>query len=199
VLDRYRPLVTYDNPAELEKLKKHAPHAGLLLRLRVPTRVDGVELSSKFGCDPGDAADLVDEAFRVGLVVEGLKLPRGQPVHQLRELRAGDQHGRGGEERGEEPRTTSRSRHRRRLPGALRPPRQAHQRPRGKINVEIARLFPPDIEILAEPGRYLVATRRTSVARVIGKAVRDGKPSYYIDDSVYHTYSGIIFDPASTA
>ena len=62
------------------------------------------------------------------------------------------------------------------------------------INAEIARLFPPDIEILAEPGRYLVATAATSVARVIGKAVRDGKVCYYIDDSVYHTFSGIIFD-----
>jgi ornithine decarboxylase len=29
---------------------------------------------------------------------------------------------------------------------------------------------------------------------VIGKAVRDGKVCYYIDDSVYHTFSGIIFD-----
>jgi len=48
--------------------------------------------------------------------------------------------------------------------------------------------------ILAEPGRFLVATAATSVARVIGKAVRDGKISYFIDDSVYHTYSGIIFD-----
>ncbi len=33
-----------------------------------------------------------------------------------------------------------------------------------------------------------------AVARVIGKAVRDGRPCYYIDDSVYHTFSGIIFD-----
>ena len=32
------------------------------------------------------------------------------------------------------------------------------------------------------------------MARVIGKAVRDGKVCYYIDDSVYHTFSGIIFD-----
>ena len=63
-----------------------------------------------------------------------------------------------------------------------------------KINAEIDRLFPQDIEILAEPGRFLVATAATSVARVIGKAVRDGKTCYYIDDSVYHTFSGIIFD-----
>ena len=39
-----------------------------------------------------------------------------------------------------------------------------------------------------------MATAATAVARVIGKAVRDGKTCYYIDDSVYHTFSGIIFD-----
>jgi ornithine decarboxylase len=62
------------------------------------------------------------------------------------------------------------------------------------INAEISRLFAPDIQILAEPGRFLVATAVTSLARIIGKAVRDGKTCYYIDDSVYHTFSGIIFD-----
>ena len=39
-----------------------------------------------------------------------------------------------------------------------------------------------------------MATAVTSLATVIGKAVRDGKTCYYIDDSVYHTFSGIIFD-----
>jgi len=63
-----------------------------------------------------------------------------------------------------------------------------------KINTEISRLFPKDIQILAEPGRFLVATAATAVARIIGKAIRDGKRCYYIDDSVYHTFSGIIFD-----
>jgi ornithine decarboxylase len=64
----------------------------------------------------------------------------------------------------------------------------------GTVNAEVERLFARDIEILAEPGRFLVATAATAVARVIGRAVRDGKPCYYIDDSVYHTFSGIIFD-----
>jgi hypothetical protein len=31
-----------------------------------------VELSSKFGCDTGEAVDLILEAFRIGRVVEGL-------------------------------------------------------------------------------------------------------------------------------
>ena len=52
------PLVTYDNLAELDKIKAHAPHAGVVLRLRVPNTGSMVELSSKFGCDPGEAADL---------------------------------------------------------------------------------------------------------------------------------------------
>ena len=50
------------------------------------------------------------------------------------------------------------------------------------------------MEILAEPGRFLCATAGTLVASVVGKAVRDGKQCYYINDGVYHTFSGIIFD-----
>ena len=69
-----------------------------------------VELSSKFGCDPGEAADLIDEAFRIGPRGGGPELPRRQPVHQLRELRPGAQHGGGGPERGARAAaTTSRS------------------------------------------------------------------------------------------
>jgi ornithine decarboxylase len=194
-LDRYRPLVTYDNRAELAKIKAHAPHAGLALRLRVPNTGSVVELSSKFGCDPGEAADLVDEAFRMGLVVEGLSFHVGSQctnfenfVQALNMAAAVRNEALG---RGHDIKILD-------IGGGFPVPYDRHVKPIGalarKINAEIARLFPPDIEILAEPGRYLVATAATSVARVIGKAVRDGKPCYYIDDSVYHTYSGIIFD-----
>jgi ornithine decarboxylase len=82
--------------------------------------------------------------------------------------------------------------------GGFPVPYDRHVKPLGvlakKVNAEIDRLFAKDIEILAEPGRYLVATAATSIARIIGKAVRDGKTCYYIDDSVYHTFSGIVFD-----
>jgi ornithine decarboxylase len=44
-----------------------------------------------------------------------------------------------------------------------------------KINAELDRLFPNPIEILAEPGRFLVASAATSLAKIIGKAVRGGK------------------------
>ena len=54
-LDQYKPLLTYDNLDELRKIKRYAPHAGLVLRLRVPNTGSMVELSSKFGCDTGEA------------------------------------------------------------------------------------------------------------------------------------------------
>ena len=194
-LDRYRPLVTYDNRAELAKIKAHAPHAGLALRLRVPNTGSMVELSSKFGCDPGEAVDLVDEAFRMGLVVEGLSFHVGSQCTNfenfVQALNMAAAVRNEALARGHEIKILD-------IGGGFPVAYDRHVKPISvlarKINAEIARLFPPDIEILAEPGRYLVATAATSVARVIGKAVRDGKPSYYIDDSVYHTYSGIIFD-----
>jgi ornithine decarboxylase len=62
------------------------------------------------------------------------------------------------------------------------------------LNSEFDRLFPKEIEILAEPGRFLVATAATVVMKIIGRALRDGKRCYYVDDGVYHTFSGIVFD-----
>src|SRR6516162_9162053 len=76
-LDRYRPLVTYDNHEEVMKIARHAPHAGLVLRLRVPNTGSMVELSSKFGASPGEAVDLILEADRVGLTVEGISFHVG--------------------------------------------------------------------------------------------------------------------------
>ena len=52
------------------------------------------------------------------------------------------------------------------------------------INPELDRLFPAPIEILAEPGRFLVASAATAISKIIGKAVRDGKLCYYVNDGV---------------
>ena len=194
-LDRYKPLVTYDNVAELKKIKQFAPHAGVVLRLRVPNTGSMVELSSKFGCDPGEAVDLIKAAFGMGLVVEGLSFHVGsqctnfQNFVQALNIAAAVMEE--AKTRGHEIKILD-------IGGGFPAPYNKHVKPFSalakKINAEIDRLFPKDIQILAEPGRFLVATAATSMARIIGKAVRDGKPCYYIDDSVYHTFSGIIFD-----
>jgi len=194
-LDRYKPLVTYDNAAELVKIKKYAPHAGVVLRLGVANTGSQCELSNKFGCTAGEAVDLVMEAFRLGLVVEGLSFHVGSQCTNfenfVQALNMAAAVMNESKSRGHELKILD-------IGGGFPAPYNRHVRPfrdlARVINTEIDRLFAPDIQILAEPGRFLVATAATSVARVIGKAVREGKQCYYINDSVYHTYSGIIFD-----
>ncbi len=194
-LDQYKPLIVYDNIDELRKIKRYAPHAGLVLRLRVPNTGSMVELSSKFGCEPGEAVDLILEALRTGLVVEGLSFHVGSQCTNfdnfVQALNIAAAVMREARSRGHEIKILD-------IGGGFPVPYDSHVKPLAdlarKINAEIGRLFAREIEILAEPGRYLVATAAAAIARVIGKAVRDGKTCYYIDDSVYHTYSGIVFD-----
>ncbi|MDD1678508.1 MAG: type III PLP-dependent enzyme [Methanomicrobiales archaeon] len=195
-LDRYKPLVTFDNIEELRKIRQHAPHAGLVLRIRVPNTGSMVELSSKFGAHPGEAVDLIVEAFQMGLIVEGLSFHVGSQcinfenyfqalqlsanILKEAETRAGQRIkildiGGG-------------------FPVKYNPKVKSFRTLARKLNTEIKRLFTPDTEILAEPGRFMVANACTVVAKVIGKAFRDGKPCYYIDDGVYHTFSGQVFD-----
>ena len=194
-LDKYKPLVTYDNLNELKKIRQFAPHAGVVLRLRVDNTGSQCELSSKFGCTTGEAVDLIEAAFAMGLVVEGLSFHVGSQCTNFQNfvqaLNAAAAVMRESKSRGHEIKILD-------IGGGFPAPYNKHVRPFRElarvINAEIDRLFAPNIQILAEPGRFLVATAATSVARIIGKAVRDGKPCYYIDDSVYHTFSGIIFD-----
>jgi ornithine decarboxylase len=194
-LDQYKPLVTYDNLNELRKIKQYAPHAGVVLRLRVPNTGSMVELSSKFGCDPGEAADLILEAFRIGLEVEGLSFHVGSQCTNfenfVQALNIAAAVMREAKTRGHEIKILD-------IGGGFPVAYDRHVKPFSmlakKINAEIDRLFPKDIQILAEPGRFFVATAATLVAQIIGKAVRDGKTCYFINDSVYHTFSGIIFD-----
>ena len=194
-LDKYKPLVTYDNSNELKKIRQYAPHAGVVLRLRVDNTGSQCELSSKFGCAPGEAVDLILAAFDLGLVVEGLSFHVGSQCTNFQNfvqaLNTAAAVMKESKSRGHELTILD-------IGGGFPAPYNKHVRPFPElarvINAEIDRLFDHDIQILAEPGRFLVASAATSVARVIGKAVRDGKPCYYIDDSVYHTFSGIIFD-----
>ena len=194
-LDEYKPLITYDNLEELRKIKRYAPHAGLVLRLRVPNTGSVVELSSKFGCHSGEAADLIDEAFCLGLVVEGLSFHVGSQCANfdnfVQALNIAAAVRKEALSRGHDIKILD-------IGGGFPVSYDIHVKTLGmlakKINAEIDRLFAKDIEILAEPGRFLVATAATALARIIGKAYRDGKTCYYIDDSVYHTFSGIVFD-----
>jgi ornithine decarboxylase len=194
-LDPYKPLVTYDNHEEVIKIARHAPHAGMVLRLRVPNTGSVVELSSKFGASPGEAVELMTFARNNGLEVEGISFHVGSQCTNIQnyiqalqlaasvfeEAKAQDFDLKlldigGG------------------FPAHYDDTVPAFRILARTITKELDRLFPQPIEIIAEPGRFLVASAVSAVSQIIGKAVRDGKLCYYVNDGVYHTYSGVIFD-----
>jgi len=194
-IKQYKPLVTYDNIDEVKKLKEYCDTAGLVVRVKVPDTGSQVEMSTKFGVEPGEAAALIDYAFEMGLKVEGISFHVGSQCTNfdnytqaltiasdiLREARTKG-YGLnlldigGG------------------FPVPYDPQVPEFAKLAGLLNSEFMRLFPEDIEILAEPGRFIAATAAILVAEIIGKARRDGKIFYHINDGVYHTYSGVVYD-----
>jgi len=187
--------VTYDNIEEVKKIARHAPHAGLALRLRVPNTGSMVELSSKFGALPGEAVALIAAAHEHGLVVEGLSFHVGSqctnPENYLQAINLCAGIFAEAKSKGFDLKLLDIGGG---FPAAYDASVPKFSTLARKINHEINRLFPPEIEILAEPGRFLVASAATAVSKIIGKAVRNDKLCYYVDDGVYHTYSGVIFD-----
>jgi ornithine decarboxylase len=195
-LNPYKPLVTYDNYEEIRKIKKHAPQAGLALRLKVPNTGAMVELSSKFGAAPGEAVDLILAADKVGLTVEGISFHVGSQTtnfgNYVAAINLAANIFKEAKDRGYTKMNLLD------IGGGFPAPYDDTVKPFRElasiINRELNRLFPKNIQILAEPGRFLCATAATAVSKIIGKAVREGKLCYYINDGVYHTFSGVIFD-----
>jgi ornithine decarboxylase len=194
-LDPYKPLVAFDNKEEIEKIRKHAPHAGLALRIRVPNTGSMVELSSKFGASPAEAVDLIAAAFDTGLVVEGLGFHVGSQCtnfeNYVQALSTSASIIEEAQSRGYSMKLLD-------IGGGFPVRYDRHVRPFRELarilNAELNRMFPKSMEILSEPGRFMVGTAAALVAEVIGKSERDGKRCYYINDGIYHTFSGILFD-----
>jgi ornithine decarboxylase len=191
-------LMTFDAEHELHKIAAHAPGANVLVRTKVPNIGSVVELSLKFGCDPEDAAGLLRKARDLGLN------PRGVSFH------VGSQctHGSNYLEAFELTKIILNDSAMRGVPldivdiGGGFPIRYfdadddwfVHMAP--AMNIELDRLFPRNIRIIAEPGRSIVGPSSLLVMSVIGKSIRDSKQWYYLNDGVYGCLSGLIFDHA---
>jgi len=194
-IKKYKPLMTYDNFDEIKKIQKYCPTAGLVLRLKVPDTGSQVEMSSKFGAEPGDAMDLINAAFEAGLTVEGLSFHVGSQCtnfdNYINALDITSQIFAECRKKGYATKIVD-------IGGGFPVPYDSQvpnfETLAAVINSETKRLFPNDVELIAEPGRFMVATTAVLVSEIIGKARRDGKIFYHINDGVYHTFSGIVYD-----
>lgn len=194
-IKKYKPLVTYDNADEVRKIKQYCPTAGLVLRLKVPDIGSQVELSSKFGAELGEAFDLIKQVFDLGLTVEGLSFHVGSQCtnfdNYASAMRITSEIFNDCRKKGYNTRIVD-------IGGGFPVPYDSRS-PRFEqlakiIRAECKRFFPKDVELIAEPGRFMVATAASLISEIIGKARRDGKIVYHINDGVYSTFSGVVFD-----
>ena len=184
-----------DNLEEMNKLRPFRHRIGVLLRVSFRGDSVAVDLSRKFGCAPEQVPELARAATAQGIHVRGLSFHVGSQsarpdshvaaVEQCASLIAAvnadsdnpmstldigggfpvDYDGQG-----------------------LDPERWFHP-----LREALQRL-PEDLSVIAEPGRFLVAPAVTAIATVTGRARRGEYQWYYLDDGVYGSYSGQLFD-----
>ena len=186
-----------DNPDELRKFRKHRSRAEVLLRLsfRDPTAV--VDLSRKFGCEPAAVMPMLELARNLGVKVRGLSFHVGSQVAEPKKYVEAigvcaeliEQAGASGlanldllDIGGGFPIAYG---------GTMQPIRE-FCRP---IRQALKRL-PRGVRVIAEPGRFIAGPSGTSIATVVGRAQRDGRWWYYLDDGLYGSYNGQLYDHA---
>lgn len=186
-----------DNPDEVRKFRAFRDEAELLLRVsfRSPGAVS--DLSRKFGCDPENALDLARLAAKLGVQVRGFSFHVGsqapQPLKHVEAIEA--------------------------CIGLIRQARRAKLGRFDTLDIgggfpidymnpvpDIGRfcapirkalaLVPRGVRVIAEPGRYIAGPAAIGVATVMGRAEREGHWWYYLDDGLYGSFSGQLFDHA---
>ncbi len=185
---------TFDSESEIYKMAQAVPGGTVLLRVRVDNPKALVDLNKKFGAAPEDTIKLLGLAKKSGLDVGGLCFHVGSQsptaeahVEALKICRRLFDEAK---EDGFNLRILD-------IGGGFPIPtidtdidvKEMMQ----EINVNIEELF-PDTEIWAEPGRYICGTAVNLITSVIGTQERNKQQWYFLDDGLYGSFSGVIFD-----
>ncbi len=187
-----------DNLDELAKLVPYRSRVGVLLRVSFRSETAVVDLSKKFGCAPRDVEPMVQQAAELGIHIKGLSFHVGSQCPNANKHVEAIQH-------------------------CLRLMQKVNAKASKPMSVlDIGGGFPADYDrngvdvdafcapirealshvpddwhLLAEPGRYLVAPAVISITSVAGRSIRNGFRWYYLDDGIYGSYSGQLFDHAT--
>jgi ornithine decarboxylase len=186
-----------ENPAEIRKFTGFGERVVLILRVAFENSLAACNLSAKFGCAQEDCRSLIKLAQSLNLTVGGIsfhvgsQMPSGK-IHQEAIEWANELYLELEEEGvgfslldiggGFPARYTSQD-----MPLATF---------LAEIKLPLDRFHSnfPDCQILSEPGRCLAAPALTLITQIVGKKYKNGQHWYYIDDGVYGSFSGQIYD-----
>ncbi|MFX0005568.1 MAG: type III PLP-dependent enzyme [Promethearchaeota archaeon] len=195
-LNEYSIRMTFDNYIEIDKIAKYCKNNRLILRVDVPNTGSVVELSTKFGANPKICIDLIKYAKKAGFDVEGLSFHVGSQCSNLDNYNQAFQIAYNIFEQAKEidQKLTFLD-----IGGGFPAPYDENvpsfESLAEIINNKISQYFnSSNMKIIAEPGRFFVATGAVAIVEINGKAIRNDKTYYYVNDGVYNTFSGTIFD-----
>jgi ornithine decarboxylase len=195
-LNEYSIRMTFDNYVEIDKIAKYCKNNRLILRVDVPNTGSVVELSTKFGANPKICLDLIKYAKKAGFDVEGLSFHVGSQCsnfdNYIQAFQIANNIFKQAKDNGQELTFLD-------IGGGFPVPYDENvpsfESLTEVINNTISQYFnAPEIQIMAEPGRFFVATTAVAIVEINGKAIRNDKTYYYVNDGVYNTFSGFIFD-----
>ncbi len=187
--------MTFDDEDEIRKIAAFIPGAEVLVRVRIRNDKALVDLNAKFGAEPEEAIPLLRAAREAGLTPKGVAFHVGsqslaveayeEALHICRRIF-------------DDADTEGLHLSLLDIGGGFPIPMKGTEMidiplMMQCISRQLDRLF-PDTEIWSEPGRFFIGTAVNLVTSVIGVKKRYGELWYTIDDGLYGTLSGAIFD-----
>lgn len=216
-------LMTFDNEAELVKIKNLFPHAKLVLRI-LPTSHFKVqcELGNKFGCHPKNVKTLLLKAQELDLNVMGISFHVGSGVEEAKAFACAVKQA---HEVFEMARSMGFDMELLDIGGGFPGQKSSpitFEEIAVVLNQALMEYFPPEsnVRIIAEPGRYFVASAFTLAVNIIAKKAvardlsdnngppdgrhncqaltQNDEPSYmyYVNDGVYGSFNSLMYDHA---
>jgi ornithine decarboxylase len=174
-----------DSVDELRRMHSVDPTARLHLRIATPNIGSDWPLSGKFGAGAGEAREIIATAAKLGADLAGVTFHAGSQCRNPENWRVGIEKARtvfdAMVKAGLKPRLLD-------IGGGF-PVRHVKPIPSieviGEVVNEALRAFPEDVQVIAEPGRYLVSDAGYFVCRVLGTATRGGKRWMHWDAGLF--------------
>jgi ornithine decarboxylase len=174
-----------DSVDELRRVHEIKADAKTYLRIATPNIGSDWPLSGKFGAGAGETREIIQTAARIGADLAGVTFHAGSQCRNPENWRVGIEKARtlfdAMAKAGLKPRMLD-------IGGGF-PVRHVKPIPSieviGEVVNEALKAFPAEVQVVAEPGRYLVSDAGYFVCRVIGTTTRAGKRWMHWDAGLF--------------